>query len=357
VLRFARRHHLALDVCLFIAGFLFDVSFTQRIDSRGVLVHQSVSLAACLVLVAWDHRLTQTAEPVGWWGVVARNRQWLLHLLLGGLLNVFLVFFFRSSGTALTLVFVAILVTLLVLNELPRVRARGPLVRGALLSFSMTAYLMYLLPIVTGSLHRWQPVTAVAIGAALTLAMWRLLVWLTPDPRWTFGRAGLPGLALQAVLLALLVADLVPPVPLALKHIGIYTSVRPSPDGAPMRFFLTWQPAEAWEVWRRDARTLVAEEGQRAWVYARIFAPMGFDDEVSFVWEKRGADGWVALGPPQAEPLHGGMDEGFRVFTSRPLTARGDYRVRLLAEDGREVGRRAFTFTPGPAPPGRSGVD
>ncbi|MDX2012065.1 MAG: hypothetical protein SFW67_17865 [Myxococcaceae bacterium] len=278
-------------------------------------------------------------------------------LIFGGLLNVFLVFFFRSSGNALALVFVAVLLVLLVLNELPRFRERGPLVRVALLSFSMTAFLMYLLPIVTGTLHRWQPVAAVAIGAVLTLALWRFLVWLTPDPTWTFRRAGLPGLVIQVGLLGLLVGDLVPPVPLALKHIGIYTSVKPAPDGAPMHVFLTWQPAEAWEVWRRDARTLVADAGQQVWVYARVFAPMAFDDEIVFVWERAEPDGWVALGPPQPEPLHGGMDEGFRVFAARPLTHAGDYRVRLLAEDGREIGRRAFTFAPGAPPRSQSGVD
>jgi hypothetical protein len=297
--RFSRRHHLAIEVGSFLVGFFLDVFFTRRIDSRGVLVHQAVSLAACVLLVAWDHRLTVRPEPPGWLGRLARRRQWLMHVMLGGLLNVFLVFFFRSSGDGLALGFVFLLLGLAVLNETPRFRARGPLVRVALLSFATTAFLMYLLPIVSGALHRWQPLAAVSLGSLLTLGLWRLFRWLTADAGLTFRRAALPGLAIQGLLLAMVWWDLVPPVPISLKHIGIYTSVRPAPSGEAMRFFLTWQPAEAWEFWRDDARTLVAERGQKAWVYARVFAPMAFDDEVTLRWELQGANGWQAVGEPQ----------------------------------------------------------
>ena len=153
-----------------------------------------------------------------------------MHFFLGTLLNAFMVFYFRASSGILAFVFLIGLSVLIVANEMPRFRAQGPIVRVMLLSFSMTSYLAYLLPVLWGQLHAWQYVVSVGLGSLGTYGLWLFFRRFTKDPNWTIRRAVAPGLVMQGTLLLLYLVGAIPPVPLSLKHIGIYTVVNPIKD-------------------------------------------------------------------------------------------------------------------------------
>jgi hypothetical protein len=346
---FRQRYQVALDVLFFFAGFGFDVALLRRIDNTPLLVHQGIYLALAAGLILWDHELhVQGGEPGGLLGKLASVRLWALHFFLGTLLNAFLIFYFRASSGVSAFAFLVALAVVVVVNEAPRFRDRGPIVRVLLLSFSVTTYLAYLLPVVWGELRTWQYAVAVVMGAGATFALWRLSARLTHDPQWTFGRAVTPGLFLQGALLGLYLVGVIPPVPLSLRHIGIYSSVTPHKvDGRP-HYTLEFQPAPAWQLWRLEDEVFVSPAGARAWAFVRIFAPARFRDEVAFAWEYDDADrGWTSRGSPFTTVLSGGNEEGYRTFAFATMGRPGRYRVRVLTTDGREIGRKSFTYVEG----------
>ena len=207
---FRERHHLAFEVAFFFAGFLFDVVLLHRIDSTPLLIHQGFYLVASAGLIFIDHRLHVSGqEPTGFLGKLAAYRLWVMHFFLGTLLNAFLIFYFRAAAGFFAMVFIVLLSGVIVLNELPRFREQGPVVRVALLSFATTSYLAYLLPVVWGELRSWQYYVAVVIGVAVTFGLWKLFSRFTKDPNWTFQRAVAPGLAIQGVLLFLYLINVV----------------------------------------------------------------------------------------------------------------------------------------------------
>jgi Protein of unknown function (DUF2914) len=348
---FKERHHVEFEISFFFAGFLFDVLLLHRIDSKPLLAHQGLYLFLSAGLIFWDHKLSVAeAQPTGVVGKLATYRLWAMHFFLGTLLNAFMVFYFRAASGLLAFLFLIALAVIIVLNELPQFRSRGPIVRVLLLSFAITSYLAYLLPVLLGALRRWQYPLAVAVGTAATFGLWKLFSTFTKDPNWTFRRAVLPGVVLQATLLLLYLAGVIPPVPLSLKHIGIYSNVTPHREQG-MHYTLEFQPAPAWKAWRREDPVFVAPAGSKAWAFVKIFAPAKFEDRIGFAWEFDDPNtGWVERGKPFFTLLQGLSEDGYHTFAYSTLGKPGDYRVRVVTEDGREIGRKTFTFVEGEAP-------
>lgn len=348
---FKERHHIAFEVAFFFAGFTFDVVLLHRIDSVPLLIHQASYLVLTSLLIAVDHRIFVAGkEPGGTMGKVLGYRTWVIHFFLGTLLNAFLVFYFRAASGIPAFAFLVGLAVLLVANELPQFRKRGPIVRVALLSFAITSYLAYMLPIGIGHLHWALFVAAVVGGSIATVAMWRVYTRITHDPKWTFSRAVAPGLAVQGLLVALYFLNAVPPVPLSLKYIGIFSDVQRA-EGEKLEYACKYVPPPSWKFWRKDATEFFfrdAAEGDakpKAYAFVAVFAPRHFNDTLSFNWEyddpKRG---WVsrgssthALGKGQ-----GGREEGFRTYAYTTLAGPGEYRVIVRSSDGREIGRKTF---------------
>jgi hypothetical protein len=348
--KFKEEHHVAFEVSFFMAGFAFDAVLLHRIDNVALLIHQALYLVLTFGLIAWDHRIyVEGKEPTGKFiGRVAAVRLWVMHFFLGTLLNAFMVFYFKASSGIWAFLFISALLAVMIVNELPRFRKRGPVVRVALLSFATTSYMAYLLPIALGYLHWVLFVCAVVIGTAVTVGMWKAYTRITHDPNWTFRRAVLPGLGVQVLLLALYFLKVVPPVPLSLKYIGIFADVTRSKDErGELEFQCAYTPTA---FWRRDGSRFVYREPSdgskvKAYAFIAVFAPRGFNDTLSFNWEyddpKRG---WVSRGSYKTALGKGqqGRDEGFRTFAYTTLAGPGEYRVIVRSSDDREIGRKTF---------------
>ncbi|MBX7100977.1 MAG: DUF2914 domain-containing protein [Myxococcaceae bacterium] len=345
---FREKNHLAFEVAFFFAGFLFDYLLLHRIDSRPLLIHQGSYLVLLSVLLMVDHRFhTLKAEPIGFWGRVLSFRHWVIHFFLGTLLNAFLIFYFKASSGFFSFLFIVALAVVLVVNELPRFRELGPVLRVGLWSFAVTSYLAYLIPVLWGALHPSQYLAAVVVGAAATVGLWRLFRRFTHDDGWSFARAAAPGLAVQLLLLLLYVLKVVPPVPLNLRYIGIFQEVTRVKEGDRAgQYALGYAlPASMLpRVFEFDGSELFARPDDKAWAFVELFAPEGFHDQIAFAWEfDDPKKGWVEVGAPYTTTLGSGREQGFRTFGNRTIARTGDYRVKVLTSDGREIGRKSFT--------------
>jgi hypothetical protein len=353
---FREKYRFAADVAFFVLGFLFDLAFLQHIDSRPMLIQQGTYLVLLTVLIGVDHRLeVGGTEPTGFWGKLLGFREWLLHFFLGTLLNASLIFYFKSASSLLgwDVIFLAAIAALLVLNELPRFRALGPMVRVALLSFVTTSYLTYLLPVLFGFLSIWLFLAAVALGAGLTVWIWKAYASFTRDPHWTFRRAVLPGLLCQALVVTLYLAHVLPPVPLSLRFIGVYHDVLP--EGPRNRLF---HLSAGFRFWSHGDVLFRARPGDRVTMFARIFAPRNFRDRLDVRWayHDRRAGTWRAT---DAIPLTitGGLDEGWRAVAYKDNYQPGEWRVQVETQDHRVVGHLRFTIVEDPTTDPREFVE
>ncbi len=199
-----------------------------------------------------------------------------------------------------------------------------------------------------GELRPWQFYLAVRLGAAATVGLWRLFARFTKDPDWTFRRAVVPGLVVQGLLLLLYLLEAMPPVPLSLKYIGVYNEVEVGQEASerPLPASVR-QPPPFWQLLgARRPQSFARARRRRPGPSCASSRPRRFQDRVALrLGLRRPEEG---LGERGQAVLHGALrrqrgglpDLRQHHRSSRP----GDYRVRVLTADDREIGRETFTW-------------
>jgi len=331
----------------FAAGFLFDILTLSRIDDVVTLVQQGLYLVLLGALMIMDERYRAgLGAPPRWLTRAWRFSEDAIHFLFGSLLSSFTLFYLKSSSGFASLLFMSILGALLVANELPRVRERGPVVRFALLSLCLTSYGALLLPVVLGFIRKWMFVTAVVLACAVIGWCVRALSRWTGDAPSVHRRVARPALGMQAILIVAYFAGAIPPVPLSVQFMGIYHEVVPpgaqaATEGVGSAVGRTYELKHQrpwWKVWHHGDQDFSARPGDTVYCFARVFAPRAFRDAIYVRWLWQGRKGgWLDQGRAQIGIL-GGRGDGFRTFATKNNYQPGRWRVEIETGDGRDIG-------------------
>jgi hypothetical protein len=315
----------------------------QRIDAWLDLAFQLAYLLGLTVLLLLQHRSFKYHLEV-------------LHFFYGGLLSAYVVLYFRSSTLARPALFLALLVGVMFINEVPRVRSAGYRMRLGLYAFCVLSFLTYFIPILIGRIGGWIFLVSLLTTAAIVWVISGFLVTQaqadagqptsdnqppTTDHRPLSARLRLctPAAAVLVVIGLLYVLRLIPPVPLSVQFQGIYHEVRR--EGGD--YTLIYAEPPPWAFWRQDSRPFKRRAGDRVHYFARVFAPSGFEHQVVLRWElyvdARGE--WVTT---DRIPLNvvGGRAEGFRGFAVKSNFEPGRWRVTAETDDGRAIATLAF---------------
>jgi hypothetical protein len=210
----------------------------------------------------------------------------------------------------------------------------------ALYSICLTSYFAYLLPVMLGHLSRWMFYVAVLLAlvplSIQVVALWR---W-TGDARLVVKQALAPALAVQLAFVLAYAFRLAPPVPLAVKEIGIYHDVKKEPGG---RRLFRDQPS--WKLWQKGDQDFHERPGDRVYCFARIFAPRHFSDRIDAVWFHDDPQrGWRQVFKLPLS-VSASSDRGFATEAYLTSPAAGAWRVELQTDDGYTVGQLGFEVT------------
>ena len=344
-----RRRYAAVELVLFFcAGFLLDVFTLGRIDRPLVLFRQGFFLCALAGLLLLEHRhAVGLFVPQGRWARAWGFHPEAIHFLFGTLLSNFTVFYFKSAAGWLPGLFLALLSGLLVVNELPRFRRSGALVRLGLFAFCAGSYLAYLLPVVAGVVRRELFQLSLVLAGAVTamLSLW-MASWERAAGRGgtALRRLGL-GWSVLAAMYGLYAAGAIPPVPLNVRVMGLYHRVQHVGARYELERF-TPAGAEPWRwPWEREA--FHAREGDRVHLFARIFAPRAFRDRVYVRWMRAEGGGWRTTDRIPFT-IQGGREDGYAGYAWKQHFQPGAWRVEVETEDGRTVGRKDFELVADP---------
>lgn len=344
------RARAALPMLAFAGGFLWDSITLKRVDR---LVDNFTLLTYLILLgglIALSARLA--TEPDRWPRLAPRKAwvDWGVQFFFGGLYSAYVIFYFKSATWGPTLLFLLILAGLLVANEFLDHHLRADGLRVALYALCAFSFLLFFVPVVTGYAGIGV-FTLAAIGAAAAAAAVAWLAWVTPDnpaakalPRPMAGVAAMLGL-----LFVLDLAGLIPPVPLALMGGGIFRGAARTPDG----YEVTYEAPPWWAPFRQDDRWFRYRKGDRVVCFSAIFAPTDMALSIAHVWERWDEEeGWVEMSRIPFS-VTGGRDGGYRGWTVKKNVPPGQWRVRVVTEADRELGRYALTVDEGPweAPP------
>jgi Protein of unknown function (DUF2914) len=345
------RNERRIAVGSFVAGFVFDVLTLGRIDSWAMIVQQAaylglILLALTQMLLEQDHPAPQPetmSAPARWY---YGYRTFLVHFLFGSLLNLYTIFFFKSSSLLVSSSFLSVLVLILIANESQRFKALGLSFKFLLLGLCILSYAALVVPVFVGSIGLTVFLLSMAVGCVPMAAVASWLRRRSPELARRARRQVLVPLGVVLlVFLTFYLFRLIPPVPLSIPYIGVYHAVEKSEDTYRLSHERAW-----WRFWHNGDQGFRAQPGDKVIVFFRIFSPTRFSDQVLMRWYRKDSRGW-ALQDSIPINIVGGREQGFRGYGVKTNYSPGSWKVQVETTDEREIGRIYFDIEAVPAAP------
>lgn len=319
----------------FIGGFAFDLITVSRIDDAFQLIQQFVYLSV-IGLLLWAEKSIRVENffQKGFLQKIWPYRHELIHFLLGALLSVYMIFYFKSASVWSSFVFIGGFALLLVLNEFQVIKDIGGIIRFGLFALCSCSYFIYLVPVLWQHIGFFTFLFSLVLSGLFFICFFYLLSRLPHvSSRTLLTEVLVPGIIVHVGFLVLYLLAFLPPVPLSVEKMGIYHSVEKQNGTYVLSYDRPW-----WRFWERGAQTFLALPGDKIYCFASVFAPSFFKEKINMEWWFKNPQGWSKTDTVPIQVV-GGRDLGFRGFTTKQNFTDGEFQVRVTTSDGREMGR------------------
>src|SRR6218665_452693 len=144
-------HETRIDILFFLGGFFFDVLTLTDVDDVLGIGQQLAYLLILGSILYFDF-----LDVNGFIKIPARlqrvweYRQPILHFFLGSLLSLYSLFFLKSASLFSSILFVAILILIMVANELKSIRDKGINIKIALFVICVFSFFSITVPVILG---------------------------------------------------------------------------------------------------------------------------------------------------------------------------------------------------------------
>lgn len=331
-------HHV--QMIAFIGGFVFDTLTMTRIDT----VLDNAFFVFYLVVSAIGIILVHGVETRRWRSrFLVHRKAWLPVLIqfpIGGLFSGFIIFYTKSANIFTSWLFLSLLVMLFVGNEFLHRRYERLVFQVAMYYVALTSYLTLTLPMLVGSIGTGVFVMSAVASLFLISLLLQGVMRFFPDvyvrsARGLFMTIG----AIFVVWNVLYFTNIMPPVPLALKSIGVYHSVAKQ-NGT---YNVSFEPPAWYAWWQQTSSDFHRASGEAAHCFSAVFAPTSVSTNIFHIWQRKNDAGvWVREGRIPF-PIQGGRNDGYRGYTIMRDLQEGEWRCVVETERGQELGEFSFT--------------
>lgn len=339
---FLARYERRLSLLAFVFGFVWDNLTLTRIDrlfdNLVFASYLAVAFASILLINAHGpgRRLQGKLSERG-----ARLARLLLPFAFGGLFSGFLIFYSRSGSVVSSAPFLLLLTMLFVGNELFRRHYQRFIFQMSVFFVTLFSYSALIVPVLFGKIGSLIFIISGVLALFIFSLSLRAMYFVARDEvegsRHT----------LWAIVIIIFVTfnvlyfnNMIPPIPLSLKEIGIYHSVSRTRGGA---YTLTFERAPWYAVGKKTSGVFHVEAGENAYAWSSVFAPTRLDTEVLHRWSYLNEEsGEWESSSIVGFPISGGRNEGYRGYSVKENLSPGKWRVDVETLRGQIIGRFVF---------------
>ncbi|OHA81099.1 MAG: hypothetical protein A2675_00765 [Candidatus Yonathbacteria bacterium RIFCSPHIGHO2_01_FULL_51_10] len=337
---FCLRHERVLSPAVFLGGFIIDNLTLTRID----LWVSNAVLFSYLAIAGTSISLANYYEGRGAQSRFAARATVVLELAmqfaLGGLFSGYFIYYTKSASLAVSWPFIAVLLFMLIGNELFKKRYQRLGFQVGAFFFALFSFMIFFVPVIVGKMG----VLVFLVSGVLSIvgiAAFLALVALLAPQRIRGGRRTLI-LVIGGIYLALNVAyftNIIPPIPLALKSSGVYQGVERTATGD---YELSGEQHSFFDRLKFYEEVHLTP-GERVYAYSAVFAPTKLSTSVVHRWQyyNEGKRQWVTS-TEVSFPVAGGRDGGYRGFSYKDAVFPGKWRVEVMTPQGQVLGQVQF---------------
>ncbi len=338
-----RRYWLTIA---FLLGFALDNITLNRVDQvfDNIVLFSYVNLAMMSLLILYAGVAGKLPEKI-----LPYARNWaplFVQFSFGGLLSGMLIFYGRSGSIYNSWPFLLMILVVIFGNETIRNRASRLVYNLAILFIGLFSYVVLVIPVLTGLMGPWIFVGSGFLALMIMYWFFRILRLIVPNfidmqMRSIVFYIGLIFLTLNLFYFT----NIIPPIPLSLKDVGIYHSVIRFEDD---EYQLTYEKPKWWQFLRNSDEDFHYLEGDNIYCFASVFAPTRLKTEIFHKWEQYDEETgeWREHGR-FSYPIAGGRGAGFRGYTLIKNYSEGTWRCTVETGRGQVIGRKTFDITSG----------
>lgn len=339
----AKKHLLTIAFLLgFVVDFLTLNRIDQKFDSAMLALYVVLAMAGIIILYAGvaerfgerTSRLFRTWAPA------------VMQYAFGGLLSGMLIFYGRSSAFFESWPYMLIILLAIIGNETISDRASRLVYNLTIFFVGMFSYVVLIVPVIVGKMG-----ALVFVGSgilALFIMYWFFILLTKVVPNFVALQRRTVVFTIGLIYIAfnfLYFTNIIPPIPLSLKSLGIYHSViRYDTD----TYALMYEKPAWYLPLRKSDSTFHYSAGDNIFCYASVFAPTKVSTNIYHRWdyfdETKGK--WIEHARLPYS-IQGGRDEGFRGYTIIESVREGKWRCTVETERGQALGRETFTVVKG----------
>lgn len=338
------KHERRISSFFLFGGFIIDWMTLQRVDTLWEniwVIGHIIMIGTFIVLV---HR---TEDKVPEDGSINMVNFWFtntLQFFFGGILSVFLVFYFRSAELSTSWLFILVLLIIFWANESLKQHLARLTFQLSLFFFILFCSFIFLVPVVV---HRIGAGIFIISGLLSLLCMVLFLhvfVRFTKEKFYASRKSATASILGVFVLMNIFYfTNLIPPIPLSLKDSGIYHEVSKDVTDS----YIAKYEDFGWRSYLQIYKNHHYVVGEEVYAYSAIFSPTSLNINVIHEWQKYDEEKreWVDYGKLTL-PVLGGRDGGFRTYSIKTGLTAGLWRVNVLTEGGQVIGRLRFEIIP-----------
>ena len=340
---YLKRHWLTTA---FILGFVVDNITLNRVDEvfDNIVLFSYVVLAMLSIILLYAGIAERFGEKMNLF--LKTKAPLLMQYAFGGLLSGMLIFYGRSGSFVDSWPFIVGILAVIYGNETIKDRS-GRLVYNLVIFFvGLLAYLVLVIPVLLGKMGPFIFVLSGALSLLVMYSLMRTLGKIIPNFMELQKRNVVFIIGLIFVGFNFLYfSNIIPPIPLSLKDVGVYHDVVRYEDG---RFGLTYEEPSWWEWYRDSDKTFHFNPGDNIFCYASVFAPSRLAVDVYHRWEyyDERSEEWVEKGR-YAYPIQGGRGDGYRGYTQISNYSEGKWRCTVETARGQVIGKEVFVIKEG----------
>lgn len=331
---FYSKYEHFLSPAALIFGFIGDVLTLNRIDLwYENLVIVSYLLLAGAVIIIIEKKEIFTSQNAFWAKIIV-FAPLALQISFGALLSAFIVLYSKSADFIASWPFVLILAVLFIGNEF----FRKPFVRLAfrlcIYFIAIFSYAICILPVLFHKIGSNMFIIS-GIASLILIFIYISLFFAKNKKLLMLNIAGV-----YMVFNIFYFANIIPPLPLTLKEIGLYHQVEQNTNG---KYKLTFEPMRWWEYIIKTEPVFHQIAGEPVYIFANVFSPAKLNVKIVHRWsyfnelQKK----WVEVNNLQY-PIFGGNNWGYRGYSFKQNIMVGRWRVEVVTQNGQILGRINF---------------
>lgn len=325
----------------FVLGFATDLMLLNQVDNivdNAILLFYVV-LATTSMLAFYLGVAQRLPERVS--AFCERYMPVLMQYSFGGLLSGMLIFYGRSGDIVTSAPFYLLLIGVVFGNELIKKRSNRLLFHLALYFIGVFAYLVLLLPVVTGKMGDVIFVASGLMALALVVFLIKLLILIIPN---------FVTLQIRSIVFVLgcvyvtfnvfYFLNIIPPIPLSLTELGVYHRVERTAAGG---YRLFTEDRAWWEMLPLVTHVIHPRAGEGVACFARVYAPTTLSTDIFHHWEyyDEAAGAWKNHFR-MSYRISGENANGYGGYTEISNVRSGLWRCTVETRRGQVLGRYRF---------------